>query len=81
MGASADTVLADSHVQVKVVLLRLLVPLPGGLAEARAPVVGRVALAIGVVLGRAPDEPVPLGVVLGRARLLEPPVRVRTSRA
>lgn len=62
--------------QVQVVLLGGLVPVPGGAAEVAAPVVGRPAGAVGVVLGRPPHVPVALGVVLGGAALLEPLVLV-----
>ncbi len=50
--------------EVEIVLLRLLVPGPGGLVEVGTPVVGRLAVAIGVVLGRSPDVPVALGLSL-----------------
>ncbi|KAF3803660.1 Alpha-glucosidase, partial [Colletotrichum gloeosporioides] len=60
----------------QVVLSRGLVPLPRTALEVRLPVVGRLAVAVGVVLCRAPDVPVAVRVRLGGAGLLEPFVLV-----
>lgn len=60
--------------QVQVVLLRVLVPLPRAAAEVAAPVCWRQPGPVGSIARRLPDVPVPLGVVPGRPRLLEPRV-------
>jgi hypothetical protein len=58
--------------QMEVVLLRFLIPLPSRFVETRAPVVGWLALAIGIVLGGPPDIPISLRIVFGGAGGLEP---------
>ena len=62
---------------VVVVLAGLFVPLPRRVAEARLPVVGRLALVGGrLALAVAPDVPVAIGVGARGARLQEPLVLV-----
>lgn len=61
---------------MQVVFLRMLIPFPNGLVEARSPIVGRLPVALIVVLGGPPDVPVSFWIVLRGARLLEPLVLV-----
>lgn len=62
--------------QVQVVLIGGLVVCPGAALEVAGPVVGGLAVPLGVVSGGSPDVPVSEGVVLGFPRLLEPVVLV-----
>ena len=66
------------HIEIVVVVLpRLLVPLPRGVAEPRLPVVGRLAFVVGgFTFAIAPYVPVALGIVARGARFQEPLVLV-----
>ena len=64
--------------QMEVVLLCVFVPFPDTACEVGNPVVGRLAFTVDIA-SWAPDVPVTLGVVLGRARLKEPLVLVTVS--